>query len=53
MTRGNLLTYPDFNENFKIHTDAENFKLGAVILQKGKPIALYSTQRTLSKKGIK
>ena len=30
----NLLTYPDFNENFKIHTDASNFKLGAVIIQK-------------------
>ena len=30
----NLLTYPDFNENFKIRTDASNFKLGAVILHK-------------------
>ena len=48
MDRDTLLTYPDFNENFKIHTDASDFKLGAVILQKGKPIALYSTQRTLS-----
>ena len=46
--RNSLLTYPDFNENFKIHTDASDFKLGAVILQKGKPIALYITQRTLS-----
>ena len=33
-----LLTYPDFNETFKIHTDASAFLLGAVIIQKGKPI---------------
>ena len=32
--RDNLLIYLDFNENFKINTDARNFKLGAVILQK-------------------
>ena len=48
MDRTTLLTYPDFNEDFKIHTDASDFKLGAVILQKGKPIALYSIKRTLS-----
>ena len=30
-----LLTYPDFNETFKIHTDARNFQLGVVIIQKG------------------
>ena len=27
----NILTYPVFNEEFKIYTDASNFKLGAVI----------------------
>ena len=27
VTRDNLLTYPDFNENFKIHTDASDLKL--------------------------
>ena len=48
MARNTLLTYLDLNEDFKIHTDASDFKLGAVILQKGKPIDLYSTQRTLS-----
>ena len=37
-----LLTYPDFNETFKIHTDASAFQLGAVIIQKGKTIAFYS-----------
>ena len=37
-----LLTYPDFNETFKMHTDASAFQLGAVIIQKVKPIAFYS-----------
>ena len=37
-----LLTYPDFNEIFKIHNNARTSQLGVVISQKGKPIALYS-----------
>jgi RNase H-like domain found in reverse transcriptase len=37
-----MLAYPDFNEPFKIHTDASHYQLGAVISQKGKPIAFYS-----------
>ena len=37
-----LLAYPDFNEQFDIHTDASHTQLGAVISQKGKPIAFYS-----------
>ena len=36
-----LLGYPDFNAPFEIHTDASKFQLGAVIPQKGKPIAFY------------
>ena len=48
MARDTLLTYPDSNEKFKIHTDARNLKLGAVILQKGKPIAFYSRKCTES-----
>ena len=42
MSRNTLLTYPDFNETFKIHTNASEFRLGAVISQKGKPIDFYS-----------
>ena len=42
MERDTLLTYPDFTETFKIHTDASAFQLGAVISQKGKHINLYS-----------
>ena len=42
----NLLTYPDFNETFKIHTDARAFQLGAVIIQKVKPITFYCRKLT-------
>ena len=42
MVRDNLLPYPDFNEESKIHTDARNFQLGAVITQNVKTIDLYS-----------
>ena len=45
-----LLTYPDFNETFKIHTDASAFQLGAVIIQKGKTIAFYSRKLTDAQK---
>ena len=34
-----LLGYPEFNDPFEIHTDASKLQLGAVISQKGKPIA--------------
>ena len=37
-----LLAYPNFNEPFDIHTDASHTQLGAVISQKGRPIAFYS-----------
>ena len=41
-----LLTYTDFNETFKIHTDASAVQLRAVIIQIGKPIAFYSRKLT-------
>jgi hypothetical protein len=41
-----LLSYPDFNEPFEIHTDASDLQLGTVIAQKGKPIAFYSRKLT-------
>ena len=41
-----LLTYPNFNETFKIHTDASAFQLWAVIIQKGKNITFYSRKLT-------
>jgi hypothetical protein len=37
-----LLSYPDFNKPFHIHTDASHYQLGAVISQDNCPIAFYS-----------
>ena len=37
-----FLSYPDFNDPFEIHNDASKLQIGAVIPQKGKPIAFYS-----------
>ena len=46
MARDNLFSYPDFNEAFKIHTDASAFQLGVVISQKYTPISFYSINVT-------
>ena len=46
VARATLLTYSDFNENFKIHTNARTFQLGAVISHKGKPITFHSRKLT-------
>jgi RNase H-like domain found in reverse transcriptase len=37
-----LLTYPNFNKTFEIHTDASKVQLGACISQEGRPVAFYS-----------
>ena len=37
-----LLSYPNFDDVFEMHTDASATQLGAVIRQKGNPIAFYS-----------
>jgi RNase H-like domain found in reverse transcriptase len=37
-----LLTYPNFNKPFEIHTDASKVQLGAGISQEGRPVAFYS-----------
>ena len=42
ISRETLLSYPDFNKPFVIHTDASHTQLGAVISQDNKPIAFYS-----------
>ena len=42
VSKETLLAYPDFNDTFEIHTDASDRQLGAVISQKGRPIAFYS-----------
>jgi hypothetical protein len=42
ISKETLLAYPNFNEPFQIHTDASHRQLGAVISQKGMPIAFWS-----------
>jgi ribonuclease HI len=37
-----LLTFPDFSQEFEIHTDASKLQFGACISQNGKLVALYS-----------
>src|SRR5210317_1214655 len=46
VARETMLSYPDFNKEFHIHTDASAIQLGAVISQDGKPIAFYSRKLT-------
>ena len=46
VSRDTYSTDPDFNETFKIHTDASAFQLGEIISQKDKPIAFYSRKLT-------
>ena len=46
VARDTLSTYPDFNETFKICTDASALQLGAFIIQKGKNIVFYSRKLT-------
>ena len=52
MAHDNLLIYTDFNNKFKTHTDARNFQLGAVIIQKIKPIAFHTKKLTEAQKVI-
>ena len=46
MAHNNLLTYPDFNEEFDIHTNDRTLQLVAFIIQKVKSIAFYSIKLT-------
>ena len=46
MARDTLLTYLDFNETYKIRTDASAFQLQSFIIQKGTPIIVYILKTT-------
>ena len=45
-----LLAYPDWSLPFDIHTDASDYQLGAVISQRGKPIAFFSRKLNSAQK---
>ena len=45
-----MITYPDFDEEFKINTNARDFQSGAVISQNIKTITFYSKKVTNAKK---
>ena len=37
-----MLVYPDFDVPFEVYTDSNNYQLGGVVAQKGKPIGFFS-----------
>ncbi len=41
-----VLKLPDFDKDFEIHSDAFDFAIGGVLVQKGRPVAFES--KTLS-----
>ena len=53
VARDTLLAYLDFNEEFKIHTNARKIQSGAVVTRKRKPIVFYSRQLTDAQKRYK
>jgi hypothetical protein len=46
MTNETMLTYPNFDEHFVIHTDASNKQIGGVISQNNKPLGFFSKKLT-------
>jgi transposase InsO family protein len=50
MSKETLLAFPDFEDTFHIYTDASDYQLGAVIMQKGKPLAFYSRKLNAAQK---
>ena len=42
-----LLSYPDSNKKFDIHTDDSNYQLGSVIIQEGETINSYIHKLTV------
>ena len=45
-----VLAYPDWTIPFEIHTDASDFQIGAVLSQRGKPLAFFSRKLNSAQK---
>jgi hypothetical protein len=48
MAANALAAYPDHNKQFDVYTDAFDFRLGACIIQEGRPVAYFSQKLTKS-----
>jgi transposase InsO family protein len=46
MAAETMLTYPNFDEPFVVHTDASNKQIGGVITQNNKPLGFFSKKLT-------
>jgi hypothetical protein len=46
MAKETMLTYPNFDEPFVVHTDASNKQIGGVITQNNKPLGFFSKKLT-------
>ena len=45
-----MLAYPYYNKSFHIYSDASDYQLGAVIMQKGRPVAYHSEKLNITQK---
>ena len=45
-----MLAYPDFSDVFHVFTDASDYQLGGVIMQKEKPLAFYTRKLNKAQK---
>jgi hypothetical protein len=43
-----LAAYPNHNKRFDVYTDASDFRLGACIIQEGRPVAYFLQKLTKS-----
>ena len=50
ISRDILLAYPQFDQPFKVFTDASQYQLGSVIVQDNQPLAFFSRKLSSAKK---